>query len=83
MQELELTWERSLRVWAVFFMLHWAGAAAWGFFIGFLFNVNTAEWGAAGIVVQLVVTAVFWMVFIRIILLKNYKDFRIALLPKA
>jgi hypothetical protein len=90
MQELDLTWGRSMRVW---WLMVWRGAvggivfgvivgAITGFVIAILqgsIQTITAVSATLGYIVGLV-----WSMFVvRMALAKRYKEFRIALVPPA
>jgi len=77
MQEVELNWERSLKVW---WSLVWRGVLFGfiagfiaGFIVGFLGFPNLG--GLAGLVVGIPIG--MWVV--KLVLAKSFSDFRIAL----
>jgi hypothetical protein len=90
LQELEITWERVLSVWWLIVWRGVVGALSIGFVVGFILG---AIMGAAGVpletiqsvssIVGLVIGLVWGIVVTWMALLKQYKGFRLALVPAA
>ncbi|MBX9844307.1 MAG: hypothetical protein K2Z80_21115 [Xanthobacteraceae bacterium] len=88
MQELELTWQRTLSIWWLILWRSLLGSVAIGFVVGAAIGIFRLATGitqvpqlapALGTIVGLV-----WSFFVvRMVLRKRYKGFRIALLPAA
>ena len=86
MQELELTWQRILSIWWLLIWRAALGGFAIGFAIGLVIGVIAFVIGhrpgfAFNFGVGLVIGLVWWPFVIRMALQKEYKGFRIALLP--
>jgi hypothetical protein len=87
MQDLDLAWDKVLRVaW----LLTWRGlfgGLAIGFLLGYLIDLSLGLGlgkvldPTAGAVLKLVVLLVWWPFVVRMALKKRYSDFRIVLIP--
>ena len=88
MQELEITWPRSMSIW---WLLLWRGAVGGlviGFILGFIIGLvgALAGWPIEAISVASTLVSglagVVWSMFVvRMALRKKYGDFRLALVP--
>ena len=90
MQELEITWERAMRVW---WLIAWRGLlVGWIIAVVLAFLIGEAG-GRLGVdfpTVAAVATVLSWLaglawglVVVKMALKKNYQDFRMALLKKS
>ena len=87
MQELDVTWNRLIRIWWLFFWRGAVGGFAFGFVAGFIIGLIAGVLGLgpmekvrlfAGIAGY--IAALVWSAFVLRMALKNhYSDFRIAL----
>lgn len=87
MQELELTWNRTMRMWWLLFWRALVGAVILGFVLGFVVGVILAIVGYPQyiILISSIVSyfgGLIWSAFVlRMMLRKKYSDFRLALIP--
>jgi hypothetical protein len=90
MQELEMTWERAMRVW---WLIAWRGLlGGWILAVALAFLLGEAG-GRLGLdfsTVAAIATALSWLaglawglLVVMWALKKNYKDFRLALVAKS
>ena len=87
MQELELTWNRTMRMWWLVFWRSLVGAGILGFVGGFVAGVVLAVGGYPQYIplVSIILGyfgALIWSTFVlRMMLRKKYGDFRLVLIP--
>ena len=77
MQEVELNWERAIKVW---WSLAWRGVL-FGFIAGFIagFIVGALGFPNLGTLAGLVVGIPIGMWVVKLVLAKSFSDFRLAL----
>jgi uncharacterized membrane protein YjjP (DUF1212 family) len=87
MHEVELTWNRSMRVWWLFVWRSAVGGFVFAFVVGFIAGFlnfvlgKPLQTGVFGAILGFV-TSMIWSTFvIRMALQKHYRDFRIRLVP--
>lgn len=89
MDELEVTWGRAASVWWLLIWRGWLGGVLIGGLIGFAIAVVVALSGAQvghrdslAALLGLWAGLAWWLVAVRMALLKQYRDFRIVLVPR-
>ena len=89
MQELKPTWPRTISVWWLIIWRSILGAAILGSVAGLILGIVAAIVGAspttiaaAGGFIGLPIGIVWMIVVVRMALRKNYRDFRLALIPR-
>jgi hypothetical protein len=87
MGEVELTWNRSMRVWWLFVWRTMIGGFFFGFVVGFIAGfLNTVlgkplEGNVLGAILGWVASMIWSTFVMRMALKKHYRDFRIVLVP--